>query len=125
MTVAALEAKALRSCLDDGGVDGLPRRFYREAARAVRLPWLFSTMADRSMPQVPGTHPVLAGLLAHAFRATMRAAADDARVAAAVRNAASLTGSPAELARPRVLASVLRHWSPPRTSTVGALPGKD
>nr|BEK70961.1 FAD-dependent oxidoreductase [Kitasatospora purpeofusca] len=125
MTVAALEAKALRTCLDGGGVDGLPRRFYREAARAVRLPWLFSTMADRSMPQVPGTHPVLAGLLAHAFGATMRAAAADARVAAAVWNAVSLTGSPAELARPSVLASVLRHWSPPRTGAVGALPGKD
>ncbi|MEV7598272.1 hypothetical protein AB0O91_12935 [Kitasatospora sp. NPDC089797] len=108
MAVAALEARALRDCLDNG-LPGLPRRFYRAAARAVRLPWLFSTMADRSMPQVPGTHPVVAGLLARAFRATMRAAAEDARVAAAVWNAVSLTGSPAELARPRVVASVLRH----------------
>lgn len=111
MTVAALEARALRKCLADG-VAGLPRRFYREAARAVRLPWLFSTMADRSMPQVPGTHPAVAGLLAKSFRATMRAAAEDALVATAVWNAVSLTGSPAELARPRVIASVLRHWSP-------------
>ncbi|MBD0692767.1 2-polyprenyl-6-methoxyphenol hydroxylase-like oxidoreductase [Streptomyces sp. CBMA123] len=129
MTVAALEAKALQRCLDDG-LDGLPRRFYREAARAVRLPWLFSTMADRSMPQVPGTHPALARLLAHAFQATMRAAADDARVATAVWNAVSLTGSPAELARPGVIASVLRHWSPgaaPRTAatTDGVSRGKD
>ncbi|MFJ4183989.1 NAD(P)/FAD-dependent oxidoreductase [Kitasatospora sp. NPDC089509] len=108
MTVAALEAKALRRCLHDGPA-GLPRRFYRETARAVRLPWLFSTMADRSMPQVPGTHPALARLLATSFRATMRAAAEDARVATAVWNAVSLTGSPAELARPGVLAAVFRH----------------
>ncbi|MER5639852.1 FAD-binding monooxygenase [Kitasatospora sp. NPDC002227] len=119
MTVAALEAKALRKCLAEGTA-GLPRRFYREAARAVRLPWLFSTMADRSMPQVPGTHPALAGLLARSFRATMRAAAADARVAAAVWDAVSLTGSPAGLARPQVMAAVLRHWSPR-----AAVPGKD
>ncbi|MEV7279281.1 hypothetical protein [Streptomyces sp. NPDC093111] len=115
MTVAALEAKALRRCLAKGTA-GLPRRFHREAARAVRLPWLFSTMADRSMPQVPGTHPTLAGLLARSFQATMRAAATDARVAAAVWNAVSLTGSPAGLARPHVVAAVLRHWRPGSTT---------
>ncbi|MFJ7250884.1 FAD-dependent oxidoreductase [Kitasatospora sp. NPDC098652] len=124
MTVAALEARALRRCLAAGPA-GLPRRFYREAARAVRLPWLFSTMADRAMPQVPGTHPAVAGLLATAFRATMRAAADDTRVATAVWNAVSLTGSPAELAAPRVMAAVLRHWSPGTTPRTAPPRGKD
>ncbi|MFI5530145.1 NAD(P)/FAD-dependent oxidoreductase [Kitasatospora sp. NPDC051853] len=111
MTVAALEARALQTCLADGP-EGLPRRFYREAARAVRLPWLFSTMADRAMPQVPGTHPAVARLLGRAFGATMRAAAADARVATSVWNAVSLSGSPAGLAHPLVTASVVRHWSP-------------
>lgn len=110
MTVAALEARALARCLADGP-EGLPRRFYREAARAVRLPWLFSTMADRAMPQVPGTHPALARLLGRAFGATMRAAAADDRVAISVWNAVSLSGSPAGLAHPRVTAAVIRHWS--------------
>ncbi|WP_158702047.1 hypothetical protein [Kitasatospora sp. MMS16-BH015] len=118
MTVAALEARALRTCLAEGPT-GLPRRFHREAARAVRLPWLFATLADRSMPQVPGTHPALARLLARSFQATMRAAATDPRVAAAVWDAVSLAGSPAGLARPHVTAAVLRHWSP-RTA-----PGED
>ncbi|MGW3090482.1 FAD-dependent oxidoreductase [Streptomyces sp. NPDC001108] len=111
MTVAALEAVALRACLADGTRD-LPRRFYKAAARASYLPWLFSTMADRALPFVPGTRPVVARTLAASFRATMRAASADAHVAAAVWNAVSLTGSPSALARPRVLASVLREWSP-------------
>ncbi|WP_329427773.1 hypothetical protein [Streptomyces sp. NBC_01268] len=111
MTVAALEAAALRVCLAEGARD-LPRRFYKAAARTSYLPWLFSTLADRSLPFVPGTHPVVARTLAGSFQATMRAASADAHVAAAVWNAVSLTGSPAALARPRVVASVLRQWSP-------------
>ncbi len=109
MTVAALQAAALRECLA-GGTRDLPRRFYRSAADALRLPWLFSTLADRSMPQVPGTRPALAALLGKSFRATMRAAATDAEVATAVWNAVSLTASPAALARPRVVAATLRNW---------------
>ncbi|MFD8597605.1 FAD-dependent oxidoreductase [Kitasatospora sp. NPDC059646] len=109
MTVAALQAAALRECLADGTRD-LPRRFYRSAAKALRLPWLFSTLADRSMPQVPGTRPAFAALLGKSFRATMRAAATDPEVAAAVWNAVSLTASPAALARPRVVAATLRNW---------------
>ncbi|MFF0296026.1 NAD(P)/FAD-dependent oxidoreductase [Kitasatospora sp. NPDC004614] len=109
MTVAALEAAALRDCLADGTRD-LPRRFYRSAAKSVQLSWLFATLADRSMPQVPGTRPALAALLAKSFRATMRAAATDPRVAAAVWNAVSLTGSPADLARPHIIAATLRNW---------------
>ncbi|OKJ13795.1 NAD(P)/FAD-dependent oxidoreductase [Kitasatospora sp. CB01950] len=113
MTVAALEAAALRDCLAAGTRD-LPRRFYRSAAKALHLSWLFATLADRSMPQVPGTHPALAALLAKSFRATMAAAATDAKVATAVWNAVSLTGSPAGLAHPRIVAATLRHW--PRTA---------
>ncbi|MGW4383857.1 FAD-dependent oxidoreductase [Kitasatospora sp. NPDC004531] len=109
MTVAALEAAALRNCLADGTRD-LPRRFYRSAAKALRLSWLFATAADRAMPQVPGTRPALAALLGKSFDATMRAAATDPKVATAVWNAVSLTGSPAALARPHVLAATLRNW---------------
>jgi 2-polyprenyl-6-methoxyphenol hydroxylase-like FAD-dependent oxidoreductase len=108
MTVAALEAAALRDCLA-AGTDGLPRRFYRAAAKASYLSWLFSNLADRSLPYVPGTRPLLTGVLGKAFQATMRAAAVDPAVAAGVWNAVSLSGSPAELAGPRVMASVLRH----------------
>ncbi|MFJ5925485.1 FAD-dependent oxidoreductase [Kitasatospora sp. NPDC092948] len=115
MTVAALQAAALRGCLV-GGTRNLPRRFYRSAAKSLQLSWLFSTLADRSMPQVPGTRPALAALLATSFRATMRAAATDPEIAAAVWNAVSLTGSPAELAHPRVLAGTLRNW--PRRRSV-------
>ncbi|MFD8480399.1 NAD(P)/FAD-dependent oxidoreductase [Kitasatospora sp. NPDC059673] len=110
MTVAALEAAALRECLLADGTRNLPRRFYRSAAKALHLSWLFSTLADKSMPQVPGTRPALSALLAQSFRATMRAAATDPKVAAAVWNAVSLTGSPAELARPHIITAMLRNW---------------
>ncbi|MFJ1792750.1 FAD-dependent oxidoreductase [Kitasatospora griseola] len=116
MTVAALEAAALRACLA-GGTRDLPRRFYRSASKSLQLSWLFAALADRSMPQVPGTRPALAALLAKSFRATMRAAATDAEVATAVWNAVSLTGSPAGLARPRIVAAMLRNWPRTRTGT--------
>lgn len=48
MTVAALEAIALRHCLRHGDTD-LPRRFFKTAAKTVRMAWRNAVGADLSL----------------------------------------------------------------------------
>ena len=74
MSVAALEAIALRDCLVRGNRD-LSRRFFRAAAKTVGVVWQMSAGADLALPQVEGrrslsisvsnryTHPVLTTVL--------------------------------------------------------------
>ncbi|MEU8624461.1 hypothetical protein [Streptomyces sp. NPDC048669] len=89
----------------------LPRRYYRSAVRGVRLPWLFAMLADKALPQVPGSGATTTRVLAELFLATMRAAATDSAVAERVWNAVSLTGSPIQLGHPRVIAALYRNRS--------------
>ena len=62
MTVAALEALALRDCLSCGTMD-LARRFFRAAAVPIRQAWELSANPDLSLPEIDGTPPLLTRLL--------------------------------------------------------------
>jgi 2-polyprenyl-6-methoxyphenol hydroxylase-like FAD-dependent oxidoreductase len=62
MTVAALEALALRECLA-GGTKDLASRFFHAAAAPIRQAWQLSTNADLSMPEIGGTPTLAARLL--------------------------------------------------------------
>ncbi|WP_156763644.1 FAD-dependent oxidoreductase [Mycobacterium scrofulaceum] len=61
MTVAALEALALRDCLSAGAED-LARRFFRAAAAPIRQAWQLSTNPDLALPEIHGTPPLVARL---------------------------------------------------------------
>ena len=62
MTVAALEALALRKCLSSGTRD-LARRFFRASAIPIRQAWELSANPDLSLPEIEGTPPLLTRLL--------------------------------------------------------------
>lgn len=62
MTVAALEALALRDCLSEGTGD-LARRFFRAAAVPIRQAWELSANPDLCLPEIEGTPPLLTRLL--------------------------------------------------------------
>jgi 2-polyprenyl-6-methoxyphenol hydroxylase-like FAD-dependent oxidoreductase len=53
MTVAALEAAALRDCLRCGGTD-LPRRYFRSSAKPIGVAWQMAAGSDLTFPGVAG-----------------------------------------------------------------------
>ncbi len=58
MTVAALEATALRDCLRHGGMD-LPRRYFRASAKPIGVAWQLVAGSDLSIPEVAGRRSAL------------------------------------------------------------------
>ena len=57
MTVAALEAMALRDCLSKGTAD-LPRRFFRASAKPIRQAWQLAVAGDLALPEIEGAPPL-------------------------------------------------------------------
>jgi 2-polyprenyl-6-methoxyphenol hydroxylase-like FAD-dependent oxidoreductase len=53
MTLAALEAAALRECLRGGGTD-LPRRYFRASAKPIGVAWQMVASSDLTFPAVVG-----------------------------------------------------------------------
>src|SRR6476661_260463 len=62
MTVAALEALALRDCLSRGTSD-LSRRYFPAAARPIRQAWQLATGGDLALPEIEGARPFSTRLL--------------------------------------------------------------
>jgi 2-polyprenyl-6-methoxyphenol hydroxylase-like FAD-dependent oxidoreductase len=109
LTVAAMEAAALRRCLASGERD-LSRRFFRAAARVVSRPWQMAASADSSKPP----RNAAARLQATAMNRVTTAAIRDGTVAAQLVRVLALLDPPAALMRPRVMWRVLTEGSAPR-----------
>ena len=107
MSVAALEALTLRRHLRRG-VAPEPRRWFRDLARVVDVPWDMSAGGDLAFPGVPGRKTVKVHLLS-AYLARLHAAAGhDARLATAFIRVSGLVAPPQSLLHPRVVLRVLR-----------------
>ena len=76
MTVAALEALALRDCLS-AGTDDLARRFFRAATAPIRQAWQLSTNPDLALPEIHGTPPLIARLFNRYVDRVLTAAESD------------------------------------------------
>lgn len=106
MTVASLEALALRRCLE-GGDRKLARRFFRAASRAVDHAWNLSVGADLALPEVAHRPPVPVRVVNAYVGRVQAAAAHDQEVARAFIEVTGMLRPPSHLMRPRIVAPVL------------------
>jgi 2-polyprenyl-6-methoxyphenol hydroxylase-like FAD-dependent oxidoreductase len=111
MTVAALEAAALRDCLQSAERE-LARVFFRRAARIIDTPWKMAVGGDLAMSSIEGprTFPVKA--VNAWIRKLHAAAAHDSTVATAFIRVASLIDPPAKLFAPGLMLRVLGRREP-------------
>jgi flavin-dependent dehydrogenase len=108
ITNAGLQALVLSRQLAKGDGD-LPRRFFREAAKAISAPWWFAAYADYALPEVSGPAPPGTKLAVRYLRRVMAAAEYDPELAATIVQINGLTASPLGLLRPSVVGRVLRN----------------
>ncbi|MFW6090278.1 MAG: FAD-dependent oxidoreductase [Actinomycetota bacterium] len=106
MTVAALEALTLRTHLERHATPR-PRRFQREIARVVDVPWEMAIGGDLSFPGTRGDRTRKRRVLASYMSRLHAAAAHDASLAAAFLRVSCLVDPPTALLRPAVVARVL------------------
>jgi 2-polyprenyl-6-methoxyphenol hydroxylase-like FAD-dependent oxidoreductase len=112
MSVAALQAMALRDALASGDQD-LARRFFRAAAKPVDAAWKLAAGADLALPVVEGPRPLPVRMI-NAYVGRFQAAAEhDIVLTERFFRAAGLLDPPTSLLRPstvlRVVAGNLRH----------------
>lgn len=107
MTIAALQAVALRAALNAGRpVDA--RRFFRASAKAVSGAWQVAVGADLGLPEVPGRRSVADRLIGRYVGRAQAVAAIDPTIALAFVRVAALLDTPPNLMRPDRLFRVLR-----------------
>lgn len=102
MTVAALEALALRDCLSSGAA-GLAWRFFRAAAAPIRQAWQLSTNPDLALPEIEGTPPLSARLLNGYLDRVLTAAESDLAVVDQFVRVTSLVDPATRLLRPGMI----------------------
>jgi 2-polyprenyl-6-methoxyphenol hydroxylase-like FAD-dependent oxidoreductase len=109
MTVAALEALALRDLLS-GGLDrpGLATEFWQVAARTIDNPWLIAVGGDMRLPGYRGPVDRRTRVVNAYLAKVYRAAAFDPVVGTAFMRVAQMEAPPSSLMAPGVMAHVLR-----------------
>jgi uncharacterized protein (TIGR02246 family) len=114
MTMAALQALALRDCLRAGGTN-LERRFYRAAAEHITPVWAMNQANDRP-PSTNTPHTLRGRVRSWTQRAALTAATNDIVVAERILRVRNLIDPPTRLQDPalfvRILLTNLRHRGP-------------
>jgi 2-polyprenyl-6-methoxyphenol hydroxylase-like FAD-dependent oxidoreductase len=118
MTVAALQAHALRDCLRRGTTD-LARRYFRAASKPIGVAWQFAVGGDLSLPEVEGRRPLAVRLSNKYVDRLQTVAQSDLAVAEQFTRVVSLLDPPSTLLHPKML---LRATRPPRRSQPEAQP---
>jgi 2-polyprenyl-6-methoxyphenol hydroxylase-like FAD-dependent oxidoreductase len=112
MTVAVLEAELLGQLIAGGGLDALPRRFFRAAAKLLTDPWALATGADLRFPQIEGRRRPVDRLLNRYLDRFRAATSVDPALGTAFLKVAAMTAPPASLLAPRLVARTYRTPAP-------------
>jgi 2-polyprenyl-6-methoxyphenol hydroxylase-like FAD-dependent oxidoreductase len=112
MTVACVEALALRDCLA-AGAEGIARRFFRVASQLIDNPWQIAVGSDLAHPRVEGIRTAQIRFINWYIGKLYRAAQDDAVLASRFLEVANLMRQPAALLDPRI---AFRVWKGSRSS---------
>jgi 2-polyprenyl-6-methoxyphenol hydroxylase-like FAD-dependent oxidoreductase len=106
MTVAALEALALRGCLRGGDRD-LPTRFFDATAKVIGTAWQMAVGSDLSLPGTEGRRSASMRLAALYTERVVAAAASDPFVAERFMRTTGMIDPPIRLLHPSVLLRVV------------------
>jgi 2-polyprenyl-6-methoxyphenol hydroxylase-like FAD-dependent oxidoreductase len=121
MTVAALEALALRDHLRDRS-EPVARRFFQEISKVIDAPWDISAGGDLAFPGVEGRRTLKIRLINAYLGRFQRAAVHDPALTEAFMRVAGLIDPPPALMSPRNLIRVLRHGGKKKQPPVPAQP---
>ncbi len=105
MTVAALQAVALRRCLD-GDANRLAVRYFRAAAKPIGVAWQLAVGGDLNMPEVEGPRPLPLRLTNKYVDRVQAAAEIDSVVAENFLKVAGFSKPPASLMYPPTMLRV-------------------
>jgi 2-polyprenyl-6-methoxyphenol hydroxylase-like FAD-dependent oxidoreductase len=126
MSVAALDAVALRDCLRRGVAD-LPRRYFRAAAKAIAVAWQTGATSDLAFPQAEGRRTPSMRVTNRLVNSVLTACESDAVVGTQFFRVTGLLDPPTRLLRPSLLYRVARvnlqrsqRNSPPRQAAVAS-----
>lgn len=115
ITVAALQALTLESCLKEhrrsrpeGELTGLSRRFQKELARCLELPWRLATSEDLRYPTQEGARSNLAIRMVHwYFGRLLQSAGGSPEIGNTLMSVVHLLSPPTALFRPGILFPML------------------
>jgi len=102
MSVAALDAVALRDCLRRGVTD-LPRRYFRAAAKAISVAWQTGATSDLAFPEVEGRRTPSMRVTSRLVDLVLTACESDAVVGTQFFRVSGLVDPPTRLLRPAFL----------------------
>lgn len=119
MTVAAIEALVLRDCLHRGA-DELQRRFFRAAAKKVRVAWQTAVGSDLALPEVRGARPWSMRITNAYLDWVSTAAETDPAVAGQLMRVTGMVDPPSRLLRPGFIARVSKVHLARRTGAPSA-----
>ena len=122
MSCAALQADALRKCLERSGSD-LERRFFKSAANVIDSPWSIAVGGDLRLPETAGKRSASVRFINWYVSRLHKAGHTDPIAAAAFLRVAHLVDSPASIFSPAIVARILRNilFSTKKAATQGTL----
>lgn len=107
MSVAAMDALALRKSLQRGATD-LPRRYFRAAAMSIGVAWALSTGSDLAFPAVEGRRTPITHLSKRFGDWVLTACETDVEVLVEFTRVTGLVHPPTRFLHPAFLARVAR-----------------